>query len=345
MEQLKQYAKYLIHTIWTWVKLFLEDTMGLSAAQLHQILKYSAIAAGTLLFCFLLYRCYRIWLPGHIARRYKIGRLPKHAIIKRRRKNGHNSYALRFPYWRYANRDGCRDQRRKRNRIYWRHSCLVIDSYQIFLKNPVQMVRLVHRFREQGAVIEPCRQEQAKRNRLQMDQNRVHSVSANSAMQLYCRYQEKPYEFEQYCAALFRSMGKQAKVTPQSNDGGYDIILTDPDGQCGLVECKCYAPEAKIGRPMLQKLAGAAMGYPERVNYLVFITTSDFSEEAQGFSRDFLQNNMISFGLINGEMLVKLANEHFSAPEVPQKIISWQEWQLKPEDLQAEIPADIFLRL
>ena len=76
---------------------------------------------------------------------------------------------------------------------------------------------------------------------------------SGSSRELHKRFQEDPFAFEEYCAALFRAMGKRAHTTPRTNDGGYDVIVSDDNGLNGIVECKCYAPDSKVGRPLLTK--------------------------------------------------------------------------------------------
>ena len=137
---------------------FIQKTTGISPADLHHILRWTGIFLLAFFLFLILKRLYHLWLPGHFARRYGISRLPKHTIIKRRFRLPltRNSYILRFPSWRYANQDKTRDQRRKGNKINWKNSCLMIDSYKIFMKNPMQMVRLVRHLREDGYEILPC---------------------------------------------------------------------------------------------------------------------------------------------------------------------------------------------
>lgn len=328
---------------------FIQKTTGISSADLHHILRWTGIFLLVLLFLFILQRLYRLLLPSHFARRYGISRLPKHTVIKRRfvLPMTRNSYILRFPSWRYANSNGTRDQRRKGNRINWKSSCLLIDSYQIFMKNPLQMVRLVRHLREHGIEIEPCSQEIEKQRQQRKSQKFYRS---GSSTELHSRFQDDPFEFEEYCASLFRAMGKNAQTTRRTNDGGYDVIVSDANGQHGIVECKCYAPDSKIGRPMLQKLVGACMAYPTRLDYLIFITTSDFSEEARTFAHDFQQREHISFGLVNGQTLTELSEKYLSDPSLAKKKAAhssdeWKQWQLSTSDLKDRIPADLYDRL
>lgn len=89
-------------------------------------------------------------------------------------------------------------------------------------------------------------------------------------------------------------------MTPPARDGGYDLLLTRGDERW-IVECKCYARHVRVGRPALQKLVGAnnIVG----ADYLVFVTTSDYTADAVAFAR---QLGMV---LVNGDDLVRMSAE------------------------------------
>ena len=144
-------------------------------------------------------------------------------------------------------------------------------------------------------------------------------------------------------------MGKRAHTTPRTNDGGYDVIVSDNNGLNGIVECKCYAPDSKVGRPLLQKLVGACMAYPIRLDYLIFVTTSDFSEEARIFAQEFQKREKISFSLINGQTLADLSEKYLSESssrkKVKRPIDDWKQWQLTTADLKEYVPPDLYDRL
>ena len=222
----------------------------------------------------------------------------------------------------------------------------MIDSYKIFMKNPMQMVRLVRHLREEGYEIAPCAIEIEKKKLLRKSDDTYRSGSSH---ELHSRFQDDPFAFEEYCAALFRAMGKRARTTPRTNDGGYDVIVSDDNGLNGIVECKCYAPDSKVGRPLLQKLVGACMAYPIRLDYLIFVTTSDFSEEARTFAHDFQKREKISFSLINGQTLSDLSEKYLSESSSRKKmkrpIDDWKQWQLTTADLKEYIPPDLYDRL
>lgn len=84
-----------------------------------------------------------------------------------------------------------------------------------------------------------------------------------------------PFEFEAYIATIFERHGYDVTITPQSNDGGKDLIL-----RCGsrkyYVECKHFIGHW-VGREILQKLAGAA-AIDGGVDACIIVTTSYFNE-------------------------------------------------------------------
>ena len=191
---------------------FLEKVTGISSATLIKYFQYAVAALLILLSMLILQRVYRLLLPRRFAHRYHISRLPKQTIIKRRLPISRNTYELRFPSWQYANADGTRDQRRKGNHVNWQSSCLLIDSYKIFMKNPLQMMRLVRHLREEGFEIAPCSQELKKQ---ESQFSALSSYRSGSSKELHRRFQSDPFEFEEYCAALFRAMGKRAQTMIQ----------------------------------------------------------------------------------------------------------------------------------
>ncbi|MBQ9364697.1 MAG: restriction endonuclease [Schwartzia sp.] len=86
-----------------------------------------------------------------------------------------------------------------------------------------------------------------------------------------------PREFEEYMTQLFIIMGYNATLTPETNDGGKDIVL-ERDGVTCYVECKQWERDAHIGRPELQKLAGAAA--LDSVENILFVATCRYADTA-----------------------------------------------------------------
>ena len=59
--------------------------------------------------------------------------------------------------------------------------------------------------------------------------------------------------------------------------------------------------ESKVSRPEIQKFAGALQG--ERATKGLFITTTEFTKDAQDFAANLLNSNIV---LIDGNQLTKL---------------------------------------
>lgn len=95
------------------------------------------------------------------------------------------------------------------------------------------------------------------------------------------------FEFEDFCASLFRSMGyKNVEKTPSVNDEGRDLILTTDDGETIFVECKRYSEDgnggfSKIGREIIQKLTGSMVGFGVKKG--IVITTGSIHQNAWDF--------------------------------------------------------------
>ncbi len=90
-----------------------------------------------------------------------------------------------------------------------------------------------------------------------------------------------PRECEMAVARLFEAEGWAVTVTPQSADGGKDLVLSR-DGRKVLVEVKQYDSRTKVGRPAIMKLHSAVVH--ERASGGIFVTTSSYSEPAREFA-------------------------------------------------------------
>ena len=91
------------------------------------------------------------------------------------------------------------------------------------------------------------------------------------------------------------------------------------------------------------------MAYPIRLDYLIFVTTSDFSEEARIFAQDFQKREKVSFSLINGQTLADLSEKYLSESSSRKKtkrpVDDWKQWQLTTADLKEYVPPDLYDRL
>lgn len=121
-----------------------------------------------------------------------------------------------------------------------------------------------------------------------------------------------PARFEQLIVDLLIAMGygggdpAMGRQIGRSGDGGIDgVINEDALGLDAVyIQAKRYAPENKVGRPALQAFVGSLTG--EGASKGVFVTTSGFSSEAQGYV-ERVQQRIV---LINGDRLARLMIQH-----------------------------------
>lgn len=94
--------------------------------------------------------------------------------------------------------------------------------------------------------------------------------------------------FEELTAELLTRDGFDARLTPKSRDGGYDVLALRRLGIVDLmylVECKRYARARKVGVQVVRSLYGVVSR--KRANAGLIVTTSSFSRPAQLERRDF----------------------------------------------------------
>jgi len=120
------------------------------------------------------------------------------------------------------------------------------------------------------------------------------------------RMQElSPSEFEEYVAyRLFARQGYLVHNTPDTRDGGIDVLLTDRKGNQAIVQCKRY--RHTVGEEVVRDLYGTMTHNGATQGFLV--TTSTISPAA----RRWADGKPIT--LIDGESLETLAR---SQPRLP----------------------------
>lgn len=106
----------------------------------------------------------------------------------------------------------------------------------------------------------------------------------------------KFYDFETVVANYYRSQGYHVTQTKKTNDGGKDLIMMK-GGQLYYVECKKNARSNSVGRPVIQKLVGAA--HPVKAK-TICVTTSKFSSGAVAEAR---RSNV---KLVDGNQLMRM---------------------------------------
>jgi len=90
----------------------------------------------------------------------------------------------------------------------------------------------------------------------------------------------------------------------KSGDGGIDgIIKEDPLG-LDVVYIQAKRWEGNVGRPEIQKFAGALQGH--RAKKGIFITTADFSPDAKTYAAN-IDSKIV---LISGKELIRLMIRH-----------------------------------
>ncbi len=114
-----------------------------------------------------------------------------------------------------------------------------------------------------------------------------------------------PTFFEALVIALLVKMGyggtreDAGRAVGGSGDGGIDGIINEDRLGLDVVYIQAKRWEATVGRPEIQKFAGALQG--QRARKGIFITTSDFSKEA----REYVQSIDSKIILIDGDQLAQ----------------------------------------
>ena len=96
------------------------------------------------------------------------------------------------------------------------------------------------------------------------------------------------------------SRKEAGQVVGKSGDGGIDGIIKEDRLGLDVIYIQAKRWEGNVGRPEIQKFVGALQG--KRARKGVFITTSDFTNEAVDYSQR-IDSKII---LINGKMLTQL---------------------------------------
>jgi restriction system protein len=119
-----------------------------------------------------------------------------------------------------------------------------------------------------------------------------------------------PNFFERLVVALLVKMGyggsrKEAgQAVGGTADGGIDGIIKEDKLGLDIIYIQAKRWEANVGRPEIQKFAGALQG--QRARKGIFITTSSFSKDAL----DYVKNIDTKIILIDGDQLAELMIDH-----------------------------------
>lgn len=119
-----------------------------------------------------------------------------------------------------------------------------------------------------------------------------------------------PAFFEQLVVDVLVQMGyggnaqDAARAVGRSGDGGIDGIINEDHLGLDVIFIQAKRWEASVGRPEVQKFAGALQG--QRARKGIMITTSDFTREAQEYAGN-IDSKIV---LINGAKLASLMLDH-----------------------------------
>lgn len=122
--------------------------------------------------------------------------------------------------------------------------------------------------------------------------------------------ESSPSFFERLVVDLLVKMGyggnrqDAGKALGKSGDGGIDGIINEDRLGLDVIYLQAKRWEGSVGRPEIQKFAGALQG--QRARKGVFITTSSFTNEAKEYA-SLIESKII---LIDGEQLSRLMVEH-----------------------------------
>ena len=114
----------------------------------------------------------------------------------------------------------------------------------------------------------------------------------------------------------------------ENNNTKVEVRLQDEDVWLNV---NAIANLFNVGRPAIQKLVGA--NSIKKADEMIFITTSDFSNEAKDYA------NKVGVKLINGKELIKMIATVNNSEE--NLIVAESEWSLNFDDLKKYIPKDI----
>lgn len=117
---------------------------------------------------------------------------------------------------------------------------------------------------------------------------------------------QSPIFFEGLVVDLMKAMGYgEGFVTKSSGDGGVDGIIHEDKLGFNLIyiQAKRWDPNTTIGKPEIQKFAGAMMG-PPKIEKGLFISTSKFTQGAREYA------NAQHIILVDGKKLTELMIEY-----------------------------------
>jgi len=105
-----------------------------------------------------------------------------------------------------------------------------------------------------------------------------------------------PFDFEDFVANLFNTIGYETEVTKKTGDYGIDVIAKK-EGEIMAIQCKKYQEGNHVSNREVQRLLGSMQLKDLKANKGILITTSDFTKQA------YFQAEDTPIELWNKEML------------------------------------------
>ena len=122
---------------------------------------------------------------------------------------------------------------------------------------------------------------------------RVEKIIMDIAQNCESIYDISPREFEEVIERVLQDEGFETKLTPQTRDGGCDIIATKYEMGKPVVfhiECKHYGRQNSVGVNIVRSLYGVQLA--DQINKTILVTTGHVTRGARKFVDD--QNTMMS---------------------------------------------------
>lgn len=238
-------------------------------------------------------------------------------------------FRMGYPAWSSPKRDGTRDLRTNDTRIIHHPTVIIIDGWQLSVKDPFEAYDLVLALRSSGHALALCPEEQRKHEYLTELARR--RAAATSVARIVDMFKDRPTDFEWFCVDLFRTLGWRARPTPPSRDGGYDLSMVRSDGVTYIAECKCWSPRHHVGRPIIQKLHGANVVV--RARGMMVVTTSLFSQDAIAYAEQ------AGVELVDGDGLMELCRRAWGL--IPPSFVPAGSVRLTRGEIMSRIPADM----
>ncbi len=129
-------------------------------------------------------------------------------------------------------------------------------------------------------------------------------LGAHLARRFNDTYLLTPRRFEEVVADVYRQSGYFARLTQQTRDGGYDVMLMEhSSGTQTIVECKRYARTCRVSVGTVRELLGVQLALA--VPRAAVVTSGYFTEPALQIAKQVNEgNSAYSLELVDADRLI-----------------------------------------